>query len=58
MTIQAEAHTLIVEAIDRLPNKRAVAKQLFDAIRPRDGDIAREAQAKLAEFIGEIWRQP
>lgn len=58
MNIQAEAHAMIFEAINRLPNRREVAKQLFDAVRSRDGDIAREAQAKLGKIIGEIWSPP
>jgi hypothetical protein len=56
MAVQAEIDALIVETIARLPNSREVAKQTFDALSPRDGDISRGAQDKLGRMIAEIWR--
>lgn len=53
MTIQNEAHARIVETIAAMQNGPEIAKQIFDAIQPRDGDVSREAQAILGKIIGQ-----
>lgn len=57
MTTQAEVDAMIVETIARLPNGREIAKQISDALSPRDGDVSRAAQVKLGQMIGRIWRE-
>lgn len=54
MATDTEILSCILNAIGRLPPD--AAKQIFDAIEPRDGDISREAQALLSLRIGSIWQ--
>lgn len=53
MTVQNEAHAKIVETIAGMENGPEIAKQIFDALRPRDGDVSREAQAILGKIISD-----